>query len=477
LNYNLLLPEIFLFIWALLLFVLDFFLKEKQKPSLGYVALIGIVLTILLVLTSEKGQIFGRMFLADSFSFFFGIIFLFTAFLAILSSIKFSDKFKHYQGEYFGLILLSTLGMLLLASAGELISLYVALELTTIPLYVLAAYLKEDFKSTESGLKYLILGAVSSALLLYGISLIYGLTGTTDLTEIKRSLIIGFLQTGYTGPALIVGIVFIIAGFGFKLALVPFHMWAPDVYEGAPTPITAYLSVASKAAGLAAFVRVFFEGFFIYSVEWVSIIAVLSALAMIIGNIIAIQQTNIKRMLAYSSIAQVGYILIGVVALSSRGVSSLAFYVLVYLFANMGAFTAVIAFSNKTNSDEIKDYAGLSKRSPLLAILLAIFMLSLVGIPPLAGFAGKYYLFSSAIEQGYLWLVVVAIITSVISLYYYVGIVRQMYFQSGLSEEKMTLPFHLKLALFISVIGVFFAGLYPTPLIELAKQAAEIFKY
>jgi NADH-quinone oxidoreductase subunit N len=477
LNYSLLLPEIFLFGWAILLFFLDFFFKKEQKPTLGYLALMGIALTLFLVLTSQKGQLFGRMFLADSFSSFFAIIFLLSAFLAILSSIKFSDKFKHYQGEYFGLILLSTLGMLFLASAGELISLYVALELTTIPLYVLSAYLKEDFKSTEAGLKYLILGAVSSALLLYGISLIYGLTGTTDLIAIKKSLIIGFLQTGFTGPALILGFVFIIAGFGFKLALVPFHMWAPDVYEGAPTPITAYLSVASKAAGLAAFVRVFFEAFLIYQVEWVTIIAVLAALAMIIGNIIAIQQTNIKRMLAYSSIAQIGYILIGVVASTSRGISSLAFYVLVYLFANMGAFTAIIAFSNKTNSDEIKDYAGLSKRSPLLAILLAIFMLSLAGIPPLAGFAGKYYLFSSAIEQGYIWLIVVAILTSVISLYYYVGVVRQMYFQPTINEEKIILPFHLKLALFISVIGVFFAGIYPQPLIQLAKQAAEVFRY
>lgn len=475
-NYQLLLPEIFLFLWAVLTFVLDFFWK-REKQNLGYFALIGIVITIFLVLISEQGQLFGGMFLADSFSSFFNLIFLLTGFLTIASSIDFTRRLSAHQGEYFGLLLLSMVGMMFLASAGELVTLYVALELTTISLYVLAAYLKNDLKSSEAGLKYLILGGVSSGILLYGISLIFGLTGTTYLKEIKMTLITNFLTYREIGPALILSLIFFIAGFGFKLALVPFHMWVPDVYEGAPTPVTAFLSVASKAAGLAAFIRVFFQSFLAFQVDWVVLIAVLAALAMILGNIIALLQTNIKRMLAYSSIAQIGYILLGVVAATSRGVASVSFYLFVYLFANMGAFIAAITFSHSSGSDEIKDYAGLSRRSPALAGMMAVFMLSLVGIPPLAGFTGKYYLFSAAIEQGWIWLVVVAILTSVISLYYYVGVVRQMYFQTSSAEKPITMSPPLKVALIISVIGALLFGVYPNIFLNFATQAALVFHY
>jgi NADH-quinone oxidoreductase subunit N len=475
-NYQLLLPEIFLFLWAILIFVLDFFWK-RQKQNLGYVALVGIVLTMLLALNTPEGQLFGGMFLADSFSSFFNMIFLLTGFLTIASSIDFVRRLRAHQGEYFALLLLCMVGMMFLASAGELITLYVALELTTISLYVLAAYLKNELKSSEAGLKYLILGAVSSAILLYGISLIFGLTGTTLLKGIKMSLITKFLAYGEIGSALILSFVFFIAGFGFKLALVPFHMWVPDVYEGAPTPITAFLSVASKAAGLVAFIRVFFEAFLVFQVDWVLLMAVLAALAMIIGNIIALLQTNIKRMLAYSSIAQIGYILLGVVAATSRGLASVSFYLFVYLFANMGAFIAAIAFSNTTGSDEIKDYGGLSRRSPALAAMMAVFMLSLVGIPPLAGFTGKFYLFSAAIQQGWIWLVVVAVLTSVISLYYYAGVVRQMYFQTSAAERPITMSAPLKLALIICVIGVLIFGVYPNIFLNFATQAASVFHF
>ena len=481
LNYRLLFPEVFLFIWAIFIFVLDFFLRKENKHNLGYVCALGIGITLALVFLSEKGSLFGQMFLADDFSLFFKLIFLVSAFLAILSSIDFIKKIEKYRGEYFGLILLSTVGMMFLASAGELLSLYVALELTTIPLFVLAAYLKENYRSSEAGLKYMILGAISSAVLLYGISLIYGVTGTTDLLAIKSSLIEQFSDFGKAGPALFLGLIFMIAGFGFKLALVPFHMWAPDVYQGAPTPVTAYLSVASKAAGLAAFVRIFVQAFVVYQFDWVTIVYVLAVLGMILGNIIALMQTDIKRMLAYSSIAQIGYILIGMIALSERGISALAFYTFAYLFANMGAFIVAITFSNSTGSDEIKDYADLSRRSPILAILMTIFLLSLVGIPPLAGFVGKYYLFASAIEKGYLGIVIVAILTSVISLYYYVGVVREMYFHREAEQNphpvKIAVPFGLKLALLICFLGVIIAGLYPNPIIEAATQAARVFYY
>ncbi|OGC81864.1 MAG: hypothetical protein A2W07_04605 [candidate division Zixibacteria bacterium RBG_16_43_9] len=470
-------PEIFLFLWTILIFVVDFFLKEDKRKNLGYLSLLGILITIILLFFSAQGEMFGKAYSYDSLSLFFKLVFLLSAFLAISVSIDFVAKFRAFKGEFFGLILFSTVGMMLLSSARELIFLYVSLELVTIPLYVLAAYLKPDKKSAEAGLKYMLLGAISSAILLYGISLIYGITGTTFLLGIKTRLMVDYLQIGPIGPGLFLSFIFFIAGFGFKLALVPFHMWAPDVYEGAPTPITAFLSVGSKAAGLVAFLRVFFESFSVYNPDWVTIVAVLAALSMIIGNIIALPQTNIKRMLAYSSIAQMGYILVGLVAISERGVSSVAFYTLAYLFANLGAFVVAIAFELQTGSSEIKDYSGLSRTSPTLSFLMMIFLLSLVGIPPLAGFVGKYFLFASAIEKNLIWLVVIAILTSVISLYYYVGVIREMYFHKKEGGEKIFLPFGIKLALIICIIGVLLVGLFPNPFLDLASQAALVFKY
>jgi len=470
-------PEIFLFLWAILIFVVDFFLKEDKRKNLGYLSLLGILITIILLFFSAQGEMFGKAYSYDSLSLFFKLVFLLSAFLAISVSIDFVAKFRAFKGEFFGLILFSTVGMMLLSSARELIFLYVSLELVTIPLYVLAAYLKPDRKSAEAGLKYMLLGAISSAILLYGISLIYGITGTTFLLGIKTRLMVDYLQIGPIGPGLFLSFIFFIAGFGFKLALVPFHMWAPDVYEGAPTPVTAFLSVGSKAAGLVAFLRVFFESFSVYNPDWVTIVAVLAALSMIIGNIIALLQTNIKRMLAYSSIAQVGYILVGLVAISERGVSSVAFYTLAYLFANLGAFVVAIAFELQTGSSEIKDYSGLSRTSPTLSFLMMIFLLSLVGIPPLAGFVGKYFLFAAAIEKKLIWLVVIAVLTSVVSLYYYVGVIREMYFHKKEGGEKIFLPFGIKLALLICIIGVILVGLFPNPFLNLASQAALVFKY
>lgn len=474
-------PHIFLFLWAILIFVLDFFWNKEKGHNLGYISLLGIGITLVLVFLTTQGSLFGDMFLADNFSRFFNLIFLGSAFLAILSSIDYLKNIKYNRGEYFSLILLSTVGMMLLSSANEFLFLYVSLELTTIPLFILTAYLKDNYKSSEAGLKYLILGALSSAMLLYGISLIYGLTGTTSLNLVPSILTALFLKTYVFDPALALALIFLIAGLGFKLALVPFHMWAPDVYEGAPTPITAYLSVASKAAGLVAFIRIFFHQYFLLlqmkTVNWIGLVAVLAAFSMILGNIVALLQTNIKRMLAYSSIAQVGYILVGIVATSARGIASVGFYVLAYLFANLGAFIVAIAFSNSTSSDNIPDYAGLSKRSPLLAIFMSIFMLSLVGIPPLAGFVGKYYLFSAAIERGYIWLVVIAILTSVISLYYYAGVIREMYFRASPEQSQLKISPSLKIALIISILGVLICGIYPQPFIQLAQQAAIIFQY
>jgi NADH-quinone oxidoreductase subunit N len=472
-NLTLLIPEIFLFLWALVVLLVDFLSPQERKHHLAPLSLVGIVITVVLVLTSGQGQVFGEMFSADPYSLCFAIIFLGSAFLAISASVDFARERIVHQGEYYALILLSTVGMMFLAASRELLSMYVSLELTTISLFILAAFLKTELKSSEAGLKYLILGAASSAILLYGISLLYGITGSTVLTSIQGELGGSLLP----GPLLVISLVFIIAGFSFKLAAVPFHMWAPDVYEGAPTPITAYLSVASKGAGLAAMVRVFFGSLLPVTSEWIPLFMALATMAMILGNVVAIRQSNIKRMLAYSSIAQVGYILVALSAASELSTTSMILYLVVYMFANIGAFAVVIAFYNSSGSDDIHEYAGLSRRSPFLAISLVVFFLSLVGIPPLAGFVGKYMLFLAAIQKGYYWLVGVAVLTSVISLFYYMNVVKQMYFREPVKNDRVRVSWSLRLALLLSLLGVIVVGIYPNPFVQLISKAASVFMY
>ncbi|GAI13609.1 unnamed protein product, partial [marine sediment metagenome] len=367
--------------------------------------------------------IFNNMLAVDNFALFFKLLFLAIAALVILASVDYVSKFARFQGEYYALVLLSTLGMMLMAATAELIAIYVALELTSISLYILAGFLK-DPKSTEASLKYLLLGAVASAVLLYGMALVFGFTGETHLGEIARTIQAMPPQALLASPALILGIVLLVAGFGFKIAAVPFHMWVPDVYEGAPTPITAYLSVGSKAAGFAIILRVFYSAFGLpewLSLDWGLIFAVLSAIGMTLGNVVAISQTNIKRMLGYSSIAQAGYLMVGLatVGLSPAadilGRSGLLFFLASYALTNLGAFIAIIAISGKLNSDLIAHYSGMGKRAPLLALALTLCLISLIGLPPAAGFMAKFYIFSGAVHHGLLWLVIIAVINSVIS--------------------------------------------------------------
>ena len=478
---TLLIPEIFLFCWAMLVLVTDLFVP-RQRPSIpAWLTLLGLAITAILLVAFQGGELWRGMYSSDPYAFFFKIIFLGAAFLAVGSSFGTVEKMTHHHGEYFTLIMLSTVGMMFLASARELITLYIGLELTTIPLFVLVAFSKSSRASTEAGLKYMIIGAVSSAVLLYGISIIYGMTGSTFLYQVTYTLSALWLSYGPLGPAFSVALIMIIAGLAFKLALVPFHMWAPDVYEGSPTPVTAFLSVGSKAAGLAAFVRIFCGMFFAFASsvmaprDWGIIVAVLAAVTMIIGNIIAIRQTNIKRMLAYSSIAQAGYIMVGVVAVSTLGIASISFYIFSYLFANMGAFAIVTIFAERTGSEQLADYAGFSKSSPVLAALLSVFMLSLAGIPPLAGFLAKYYVFAAAVQAGYLWLVIIALLTAVISLYYYANVIRLMYFVPDANPHHIVPSFPAGMVLTLTGIGVILLGLIPQPIMQLALNAASVF--
>jgi NADH-quinone oxidoreductase subunit N len=486
------LPELFLFAWSIVVLLFGLGRKERSGDSLIYLTLVGLVITGILIPIAGYGILFKGAFVVDKFAAFFQIVFLLAAFFAVASSHELMKKLSADRGEFFALILMSTTGMMLLASTLELITLYVSLELTTIPLFVLAAYRKDQLSSSEAGLKYLILGALSSAILLYGMSFLYGQTGTTFLW-IQQGMFgndtrILIEQHQNTNTAVVIAIVMLVAGFGFKLALVPFHMWAPDVYEGAPTAITSFLSVASKGAGVVAITRVFytalagFSGFHEF-VDWGSLVAVLAALAMIVGNITAVLQSNIKRMLAFSSIAHVGYVLVGFVAYPYGksdppfGPASILFYMLAYLFANMGAFACVIAFEKNYGSYQIKDYQGLSKHSPGLAIIMTLFLLSLAGIPPLAGFMAKYYVFLAGWQQ-FPWLVIIGLLTSVIALFYYANIIMQMYFSRGetsLTKARYDRP--LLLTLILTAVGTIAVGIYPEPILRFATEAVKTFPF
>ncbi len=487
-NLELFIPELCLAAFAIAVILLDLFIE--RKGLLVVVSLVGVVVSAGLTIAIWRGAwgdtpqaIFNNMLAVDSFALFFKLLFLGIAALVILASVDYASKLARFQGEYYALVLLSALGMMLMAATTELISIYIALELTSISLYVLVGFLK-DPKSTEASLKYLLLGAIASAVLLYGMALVFGFTGETQLGKIAEA--IKGVQSVSASPALILGIVLLVAGFGFKIAAVPFHMWVPDVYEGAPTPITAYLSVASKAAGFAIILRVFYSAFGLpewLSLNWGLIFAVLAAIGMTLGNVVALPQTNIKRMLGYSSIAQAGYLMVGLATMGVApaadvlGGSGVLFFLAGYAVANLGAFIAIIAISNKLDSDLIQDFSGMIKRAPVLALALSLCLISLIGMPPAAGFMAKFYIFSGAVQHGLLWLVIIAVLNSVISAYYYLRVVKVMWFGEPASEEKVPSSGALRLALSLSCLGVLLLGIIPGYIMKLAEAAAKMFTF
>lgn len=485
-NLGLFIPELSLAGFAVVVILLDLFIQ--RKGVLAVVSIAGLVVSGGFALAMWGGSpqaIFNNMLAVDNFAFFFKLLFLGIAALVILASADYVSKFARFQGEYYALVLLSALGMMLMAATAELISIYIALELTSISLYILVGFLK-DQKSTEASLKYLLLGAVASAVLLFGMALIFGFTGKTQLGEIAQVIQAMSPQTILASPALILGIVLLVAGFGFKIAAVPFHMWVPDVYEGAPTPITAYLSVASKAAGFAVILRIFYSAFGLpswLSLDWGLVFAVLSAIGMTLGNVAAIPQTNIKRMLGYSSIAQAGYLMVGLATMGLSpaadilGRSGVLFFLASYALTNLGAFIAIIAISNKLNSDLINDYSGMGKRAPLLALALTLCLISLIGMPPAAGFMAKFYIFSTAVQHNLLWLVIIAVLNSVISAYYYLRVVKIMWLSEPASDETVPSSGALRLALALSCLGVLLLGIIPGYVMKLAEFAARMFAF
>jgi len=480
-------PELSLCLCAIVVVLLDLIIR--RKGVLAVVSIAGLLVAAGFTIAMWGGRpqaIFNNMLAVDNFALFFKLLFLGIAALVILASVDYVSKFARFQGEYYALVLLATLGMMLMAATTELISIYIALELTSISLYVLVGFLK-DPKSSEAALKYLLLGAVASAVLLYGMALVFGFTGKTHLAEIAQVIQAMSPQALLSSPALILGIVLMVAGFGFKIAAVPFHMWVPDVYEGAPTPITAYLSVGSKAAGFAIILRVFYSAFGLPELtdimNWGLIFAVLAAIGMTLGNVVAIPQTNIKRMLGYSSIAQAGYLMVGLAAVGLSpatdilGRSGVLFFLSAYALTNLGAFIAIIAISNKLNSDLIDDFSGMGKRAPLLALGLTLCLVSLIGMPPAAGFMAKFYIFSAAVQHNLLWLVIIAVINSVISAYYYLRVVKVMWLGEPVSEEKVPSSGALRVALSLSCLGVLVLGIIPGFVMRLAELAASMFVF
>jgi NADH-quinone oxidoreductase subunit N len=467
-DFSVIMPEIAMVSLGVLVLILGLILPKKSLPRLGWLTSFSLagILALIVLNWNNVGTVSAGLYLVDQFSQFFKVIFLTAAILVVFGSMAYVDKQLGGQAEYYSILVFSTLGMMVMASANDFISMYLGLELMTISFIVLVCFRRNDSESLEAGMKYVLLAGISSAVLLYGLSLIYGIAGTVLVVEVGMALAVQ-----QSLPLLLVGVVMLIAGLGFKIAAVPFHMWAPDVYQGAPTPITSFLAVGSKMASFAILIRIFILAMFGVSLSWGILLAILAVVTIIIGNLVAIPQTNIKRLMAYSGIAQAGYILVGMVTASQAGVKAIMFYGFIYIFAVVGVFTAISHYYNLTGSDEIKDYAGLSQRSPLMAATIVVSMLTMAGIPPFAGFIGKFYLFMTVVDN-YLWLAIVGLVMSMVSVYYYLMVVLVMYRDKPQDSSAIVISLPVRMTLIFTMLVSIVLGVYPGPISEIINKAA-----
>jgi NADH-quinone oxidoreductase subunit N len=473
------LPEIFILAIAIIILIVEPFWKSEDRRGLGWLTAGGLLLTVVVSLLfgrpAEPTSVLGGMLRFDGLGFFFKMIFLIGAAITALFLMD-VEKISR-RGEAYVLLLASVLGMNLMATSANLVMLYLAIETTSIPLYVLAGFLRSDDKSTEAGFKYLLFGALTSTVMLYGFSLLYGFTGTTDIYALAQIIRDGAMSFG-----LLLGVTFLlIVGLAFKVSVVPFHFWAPDVYEGAPTPVTGFLSTVSKAAGFSVIIRLFVIAFPMDAQAWSLIFGILSAVTMTIGNLLAMTQKNIKRMLAYSSIAHAGYIMIGVAAiyvsdagLSELGVTSIVFYLVAYIVTNLLAFGLVTAFGRVVGSDEIVAYNGLSRRHPWLALGMLVGFLSLAGMPPFGGFIAKVLVFAAAVKVGLIPLAIVGILNSIVGVYYYLIVLKHVYLYRDEATENVPLPVTRPYAIALTVLalGVILLGTIFAPLFNLSAAGA-----
>jgi len=471
-----LLPLIVLVGWACALLLIDLAIPRNRKSLTALLAAVGLALTLGLTLlqTGASSVAFNGMLVRDDFATYVEVLLLITGLLGIALAHGYLKRMELERGEYYTLLLFSVAGMLLMAQAADLMIVFLALELLSIPLYVLAAFARTKAASEESGLKYFFLGAFATGFVVYGIALVFGATGSTALSDIVASTAPG-TETTANQPLLLIGAALILVGFGFKVAAVPFHMWTPDVYHGAPTAVTAFMAAGAKIAGFAALMRVFVTAFPALEIDLTPVLWALAALTMLLGNLIAITQTNIKRMLAYSSIAHTGYILMAFVAYGNPDVASVSvaaglFYLVTYVVTNFGAWGVVIALEKAEGRGlEITDYAGLGRKYPALAAAMTIFMLSLTGIPPTLGLVGKFYLFRAVIEGGYVWLAVIGVLTSLISAYYYLRVVVTMYMREG--EPQASGEFWLNLTVGAAALVTILLSIVPGALFRWASEA------
>jgi NADH-quinone oxidoreductase subunit N len=486
-NLTLILPELIVAIAGVVVMIVDAFSSPRQRLVTGTLSLLSMLAAAaatiwLWVARPLTTGAFNGMIVLDEFRLSFTMIFIIVAILTLLIATIWIETENLPAGEFHSLLLFATAGMMLMASAGDLVIVFLGLEILSIATYVLAGFRRTDTRSNESSLKYFILGSFASAFLLYGIALIYGATATNTLPGTTNIATIATrLDQSLYPPLLFAGIAMLLVGFGFKIATAPFHVWTPDVYEGAPTPVTAFMAAGPKAAGFASFMRVFLFGFPIVTAAastagfahaaWVGALAIMAALTMTIGNVVAIVQSNVKRMLAYSSIAHAGYALVGFVAAGaatdpaqrSAAVTAVVFYLLTYAVMNMGAFAIVTIIARKGDQrNEVEDYNGIGFRSPVLAFSLSIFLLSLLGMPLTAGFMGKIMVFSAAVNQGYIWLVVLGVLNTAISAYYYLRLIIVMFFKEPTAAwEPPRVPASVAVALILTIVGVFYLGLFP----------------
>lgn len=479
-------PEIMLVIGAFMALLLDLACLRRSSYSLrtrtlGMVAICSL-LAAGIPLTQQLGQgqpalaFLGRTLIVNNLTATFNLVIVVLTILTVIISME-TDLGRHV-GEYFATLLFGAIGMMLLVSTEELVTIFVALELTSICLYILTAFHKGSLRSQEAAVKYFMFGAISSAFLLFGLSYIYGVAGTTDLREIVK-----VIRAGELSLLTVVGLLFTIVGFGFKVAVVPFHLWAPDAYEGAPTPVTAFIATGSKVASFFVMVKILFVGFLPMTGSagwcamtggWAMLLGVTGAASMILGNLVAITQRNVKRMLAYSSIAHAGYIMIGFAAANQTGVTGILFYVIVYSLTNLGAFGVIAALAGRTGGDDVEDFNGMARRAPFLSLLMLIFILSLAGIPPLGGFFGKFYLFAAAVQRdsvnfGLLWLVILGIVMSAVSLYYYLIVLKAFYVTDAKDQSRIVTPTYVNATLGAVALAVVLLGAFPECVLALLK--------
>ncbi|NTV67459.1 MAG: NADH-quinone oxidoreductase subunit N [Chlorobaculum sp.] len=481
-------PEIYLSALFMVLIVVDLITWRKNSRFLATVTIAGLLGSLYFIYKQQPlpdSEFFFGMYALDRFGIFFKYFFVASGILAVLTTMidKPLNKQESGMGEYYALLVAMVVGMMMMASSTDMLMMFLAMELVSLSAYAMTGYLKREIRSSEAALKYLVYGAVSSGMLLYGFSLIYGMTGQTNISKIAMLLAVH----GYNPLVMILAVLLIVAGFGYKMGAVPFHFWSPDVYEGAPTPVTAYLSVGSKAAGFAMLMRFFYVavpheltgGISFLQVDWLWILMLISAASMIYGNVVAIWQKNVKRLLAYSSIAHAGYLLLGIITMDQLGTQATLVYLAAYLLMNYGAFYVVIIIANRTGSENLEDYRGLGKRMPLAGAALTVFLISLVGLPPTFGFIGKLMIFSALLSKGslFMWLALIGILTSVISLYYYMLIPLNMYLRESENPDDSVIETGMgaKIVTAALMIATLYFGLFFQPIVNYAKYSSAIF--